>query len=154
MVNGVLDRSYAYTLSGAAVDRILAENPSIEVIIDLHRDGVREDLKLMRVIDGRQTAQIMFLNGVSRLNLNGDIDYLYNPHKVENLAFSLQMHLAGKAMYGDLLRRIYIRGYSFNLEKLPRASLVEVGAQTNTVEEAKNAMIPLAAIINSVLRKN
>ena len=154
VVNGVLDRSYAYTLSGAAVDRILAENPSIEVIIDLHRDGVREDLKLMRVIDGRPTAQIMFLNGVSRLNLNGDIDYLYNPHKVENLAFSLQMHLAGKAMYGDLLRRIYIRGYSFNLEKLPRASLVEVGAQTNTVEEAKNAMIPLAAIINSVLRKN
>ncbi|MBO6115445.1 MAG: stage II sporulation protein P [Lachnospiraceae bacterium] len=153
MVDGVLDRSYAYTLSGAAVDRILAENPSIEVIIDLHRDGVREDLKLMRVIDGRPTAQIMFLNGVSRLNLNGDIDYLYNPHKVENLAFSLQMHLAGKAMYGDLLRRIYIRGYSFNLEKLPRASLVEVGAQTNTVEEAKNAMIPLAAILNSVLRK-
>lgn len=153
MVDGVLDRSYAYTLSGAAVDRILAENPSIEVIIDLHRDGVREDLKLMRVIDGRPTAQIMFLNGVSRLNLNGDIDYLYNPHKVENLAFSLQMHLAGKAMYGDLLRRIYIRGYSFNLEKMPRASLVEVGAQTNTVEEAKNAMIPLAAILNSVLRK-
>ncbi|MBQ9199267.1 MAG: stage II sporulation protein P [Lachnospiraceae bacterium] len=153
VVNGVLDRSYAYTLSGAAVDRILAENPSIEVIIDLHRDGVREDLKLMRVIDGRPTAQIMFLNGVSRLNLNGDIDYLYNPNKIENLAFSLQMHLAGKAMYGDLLRRIYIRGYSFNLEKLPRASLVEVGAQTNTVEEAKNAMIPLAAIINSVLRK-
>ncbi len=153
VVNGVLDRSYAYTLSGAAVDRILAENPSIEVIIDLHRDGVREDLRLVRVIDGRPTAQIMFLNGVSRLNLNGDIDYLYNPNKIENLAFSLQMHLAGKAMYGDLLRRIYIRGYSFNLEKMPRASLVEVGAQTNTVEEAKNAMIPLAAIINSVLRK-
>lgn len=153
VVNGVLDRSYAYTLSGAAVDKILSENPSIEVIIDLHRDGVREDLKLMRVIDGRPTAQIMFLNGVSRLNLNGDIDYLYNPNKIDNLAFSLQMHLAGKAMYGDLLRRIYIRGYSFNLEKMPRATLVEVGAQTNTVEEAKNAMIPLAAILNSVLRK-
>ena len=151
MVDGVLDRSYAYTLSGDAVDRILEENPSIQVVIDLHRDGVREDLKLMRVIDGRPTAQIMFLNGVSRLNLNGDIDYLYNPNKIDNLAFSLQMHLAGKALYGDLLRRIYIRGYSFNLEKMPRASLVEVGAQTNTVEEAKNAMIPLARIIYTVL---
>ncbi|MBQ8924522.1 MAG: stage II sporulation protein P [Lachnospiraceae bacterium] len=154
MVDGVLDRSYAYTLSGDAVDRILAENPSIQVVIDLHRDGVREDLKLMRVIDGRPTAQIMFLNGVSRLNLNGDIDYLYNPNKIDNLAFSLQMHLAGKALYGDLLRRIYIRGYSFNLEKMPRASLVEVGAQTNTVEEAKNAMIPLARIIYTVLSPN
>ena len=152
VVDSVLDRSYAYTLSGAAVDRILAENPSIEVVIDLHRDGVSEDVRLVRVINDKQVAQIMFLNGVSRLSLNGDIDYLYNPNKIANLAFSLQMHLAGKEMYGDLMRKIYIRGYSFNLEKLPKASLVEVGAQTNTVEEAKNAMEPLAAILNRVLK--
>ena len=94
----------------------------------------------------------MFLNGVSRTNLNGDIDYLYNPHKIENLSFSLKMHLAGKEKYGELMRRIYIRGYSFNLDKMPRATLVEVGAQTNTVEEAKNAMKPLAYILNEVLR--
>lgn len=150
-VDGVLDRSYAYTLSGNAVDSILAQYPSIEVVLDIHRDGVREDLRLVRVVDGKPTAQIMFLNGVSRLNINGDIDYLYNPNKIANLAFSLQMHLKGKALYGDLMRRIYIRGYSFNLEKMERASLVEVGAQTNTVEEAKNAMIPLSNIIYNVL---
>lgn len=151
MVNGVLDRSHAYDLSGDAVDQILAENPSIEVVIDLHRDGVREDLKLVTEIDGRPTAQIMFVNGVSRLNVNGDIDYLYNPNKIANLAFSLQMYLEGKATYGDFLRKIYIRGYCFNLDRMPRAALVEVGAQTNTVQEAKNAMIPLADIIYKVL---
>lgn len=150
-VNGVLDRSYAYDLSGDAVDEILAEYPSIEVVIDLHRDGVREDLKLVTDIDGRPTAQIMFVNGVSRLNVNGDIDYLYNPNKIANLGFSLQMYLQGKATYGDLMRRIYIRGYCFNLDRMPRAALVEVGAQTNTVQEAKNAMIPLADIIYKVL---
>ena len=151
MIDGELDRSYAYDLSGDAVDEILAEYPSIEVVIDLHRDGVREDLHLVTDINGLPTAQIMFVNGVSRLNVNGDIDYLYNPNKISNLAFSLQMYLEGKATYGDLMRRIYIRGYCFNLDKMPRAALIEVGAQTNTVQEAKNAMIPLADIIYKVL---
>lgn len=154
MIDGELDRSYAYDLSGAAAREILEEHPSIEVVIDLHRDGVREDLHLVRVIDGRPTAQIMFFNGVSRLNVNGDVESMYNPNKIDNLAFSLQLHLSGKKMYGDLMRRIYISGYRYNLDILPRASLIEVGAQTNTVEEAKNAMIPLAAILNDVLSGN
>lgn len=154
IVDGELDRSYAYDQAAEGITEILEEYPSIEVVLDIHRDGVREDVRLVREIDGRPTAQIMFLNGVSRLNVNGDIDYLYNPHKLENLSFSLKMHLAGKQMYGDLMRRIYIRGYCFNLDVMPRASLVEVGAQTNTVEEAKNAMIPLGAIIYKVLSQN
>lgn len=151
MCSGTLDRSMAYTYSGQAVDKILAENPSIEVIIDVHRDGVDESIHLVRMIDGKPTAQIMFFNGVSRSNLNGDIDYLYNPNKLWNLGFSLQMHLKGKEYYGDLMRKIYIAGYCYNLDRLPRASLVEIGAQNNTVEEAKNAMVPLARIIYEVI---
>jgi len=151
IVDGELDRSYAYDQADLGIEKILEENPSIEVVLDIHRDGVNEEVRLVRDIDGKPTAQIMFLNGVSRLNLNGDIDYLYNPNKLENLSFSLKMHLAGKKMYGDLMRPIFIRGYCFNLDVVPRASLVEVGAQTNTLQEAKNAMIPLAAIVYSVL---
>lgn len=151
MVDGKLDRSYAYDLSGAAVDEILAKYPSIEVVIDLHRDGVNGDVHLVTDVDGRPTAKIMFVNGVSRLNVNGEIEELNNPNKIGNLAFSLQMLLEGKRLYGDFMRNIYVTGYCYNLDRLPRAALVEVGAQTNTVEEAKNAMIPLAAIIYSVL---
>lgn len=151
VIDGELDRSYAYDMASEGVDKILEEYPSIEVVLDIHRDGVRDDVYLVRNIDGRPTAQIMFLNGVSRSNTTGEIDYLYNPNKIDNLSFSLQMHLIGKQMYGDLMRRIYIRGYCYNLDKKPRASLIEVGAQTNTVEEAKNAMIPLGAILYRVL---
>ena len=151
VVDGVEDRSLAYDYASDGVDTILQQYPSIEVVLDIHRDGVRNDVRLVRDIDGVPTAQIMFLNGVSRTNENGDIDYLYNPYKIDNLAFSLQMHLAGKAMYGDLMRRIYVRGYCFNLNKMPRSSLIEVGAQTNTVAEAKNAMRPLGAILYKVL---
>lgn len=154
MVDGKLDRNYAYTQSGNGIDKILQQYPSIEVVLDIHRDGVRDDVHLMKVIDGKPTAQIMFFNGISRLNDEGELGYLHNPNLNTNLSFSLQMHLKGKAMYGDLMRKIYIGGYCYNLDRKPRASLVEVGAQTNTVEEAKNAMIPLAAILYSVLSGN
>lgn len=154
VVDGKLDRNYAYTQSGNGIDKILEQYPSIEVILDIHRDGVRDEVHLMKVIDGKPTAQIMFFNGISRLNDEGDLGYLHNPNLSSNLSFSLQMHLKGKALYGDLMRKIYIGGYCYNLDRKPRASLIEVGAQTNTVQEAKNAMIPLAAILYSVLSSN
>lgn len=151
MVDGKLDRSYAYTLSKKGVKQILSDQPSIEVIIDLHRDGVAETTHLVTEINGKPTAKVMFLNGVSRSKKNGDISYLYNPYKETNLAFSLQMFVTGKAMYGDFLRKIYIRSYCYNLNLMPRATLIEAGAQTNTVEEEKNAMEPLADILYRVL---
>lgn len=151
MVDGVLDRSKAYDYAREGVEKILEAYPSIEVVIDIHRDGVAEGTYLVTEIDGKKMAQIMFLNGVSRLNQNGDISYLENPNKIENLAFSLQLFLTGKANYDSLMRKIYIRGYRYNLDFRGKSLLIEVGSQTNTVEEAKNAMEPFAAILYKVL---
>ena len=46
---------------------------------------------------------------------------------------------------------IYLKGLRYNLHLRPRSVLVEVGAQTNTYEEALNAMEPLAEIVAMVL---
>ncbi len=151
IVSGELDRSAAYDYARAGVSDILNKYPSIEVVIDLHRDGVAEDTRLVTDINGKPTAQIMFLNGMSRLNRNGDIGYLPNAHKLENIAFALQLYLTAQANYEGLMRRIFIRGYRYNLDLAGRALLVELGGQTNTVEEAKNAMEPFAAILYKVL---
>lgn len=150
-VDGQTDRNYAYTLSGQGIDRILAEHPSIEVVIDLHRDGVNENTHLVTTINGKPTAKIMFFNGVSRTTRNGELEYLANPNRQANLAFSLQMYLTGTANYEDFMRRTYIKGYQYNLNRRPKATLIEVGGQTNTLEEAHNAMIPLAEILHQVL---
>lgn len=150
-VDGKIDRNYAYTLSGQGIDRILAEHPSIEVVIDLHRDGVNENTHLVTNINGKPTAKIMFFNGVSRTTSNGELEYLANPNRQANLAFSLQMYLTGASAYDDFLRRTYIKGYQYNLNRRPKATLIEVGGQTNTVEEANNAMEPLAYILDQVL---
>lgn len=152
-INGVLDRSKAYTYAGNAVTKILEKYPSIEVVIDLHRDAVTEGTKLVTEINGKQTAKIMFFNGLSRTAKNGDIGYLQNPNKEANLAFSLQMQLKAAELYPGFTRKIYLKGYRYNLHLKPRSLLIEVGAQTNTKEEVKNAMEPLARMLYEVLTK-
>jgi stage II sporulation protein P len=145
------DRDHAYSKAGPALEQILAENPSIEVVIDLHRDGVREDTRLVTEMNGVSMAQIMFFNGLSRTTSLGDIDYLYNPYIADNLAISFQMQLKASEYYPGFTRKIYLKGYRYNMHYCPKTLLVEVGAQTNTLQEAKNAMQPLADILNKVL---
>lgn len=145
------DRDHAYSKAGPALEQILAENPSIEVVIDLHRDGVGENTRLVTNIDGTEMAQVMFFNGLSRTTSTGDIDYLYNPYIADNLAMSFQMQLKASEYYPGFTRRIYLKGYRYNMHYCPKTLLIEVGAQTNTVQEAMNAMVPLADILNKVL---
>lgn len=150
-VNGVFDRHKAYDYAYEKISQVLADNPSIEVVIDLHRDGVGENTHLLTQINGKQTAQIMFFNGMSRLNDIGEIGYLYNPNRKENLAFSLKMKLIAEEKYKGFTRRNYIQAYQYNLHLRPKSTLIEAGAQNNTFEEVKNAMEPLADILNQVL---
>lgn len=151
LIDGELDRSKAYDLAEPEIRKILEENPGIEVVIDLHRDGVAEGTHLVTEIDGKPTAQIMFFNGLSRTKANGEIDYLYNPYIQDNLAFSLQMQLKAMELYPGFTRHIYLRGYCYNMNMMPKTLLIEAGAQTNTVKEMKNAMEVLAETLDRVL---
>lgn len=151
MIGGKLDRSKAYEYAGEAVEKILEDHPSVEVLIDLHRDGVARGTHLVTEINSKPTAKIMFFNGLSRSRTNGDIDYLKNPYIQDNLAFSLQMQLAAEKYYPGFTRHIYLKAYRYNMHLLPKTLLVEAGAQTNTVEEMKNAMEPLAELLYDVL---
>lgn len=148
------NRDYAYSNAEPAITELLAKNPSIEVVIDLHRDGVSESTRLVTEIDGKKTAQFMFFNGLSRTTAQGDIEYLKNPYIEDNLAFSLQLQLAATKRYPGIARKIYLKGYRYNMHFRPKSLLIEVGAQTNTVEEVMNAVPPLGEVLHSVLDKN
>lgn len=150
-VDGKLDRSKAYTYAEQGIESILESNPSIEVVIDLHRDGVADTTHLVTEVDGRHMAKIMFFNGISYSNVKGNINYLYNPYRDDNLAMSLQMHLIGEAYYPGFLRRNYINAYRYCLHERAKSMLIEAGAQTNTFEEVKNAMEPLADMLDKLL---
>ena len=152
MMSGELDRNKAYDYACDYVEKVLEENPSVEVVIDLHRDGVDEDRRLVTEINGKTTAQILFYNGLSYTNTQGQVDYLPNPYIQDNLAFSFQLEYQAALYYPDFYRGIYLAGLRYNLHLRKRSLLLEAGAQTNTVQEVKNAMEPFADILNRVLK--
>lgn len=151
LIDGKLDRNKAYSLAEPDIQAILDANPSIEVVLDIHRDAMDEQTHLVTDINGKPTARFMFFNGMSRTRKLGNIDYLPNPYREDNMSFAFQMQLKAEEYYPGLTRRIYLKGYRYNLHLMPKTLLVEVGAQNNTVEEEKNAMEPLAHMLSMVL---
>lgn len=149
-VNGKIDRNKAYNQSLAGMKKWLEKYPSIEVVIDLHRDGVGNKVVRTANIQGKKTAQVMFFNGLSR-SRKGAIDYLNNENLQGNLAFSLQCKIAAMQTYPDFTKPIYLKSYRYNLHLMERSMLIELGNENNTVEEAMNAMPPLADVLNQVL---
>ncbi len=147
----VPDRDNAYSRAAPALEQLLKNNPGIQVMIDLHRDGVAEGTRLVEKVAGKDTATIMFFNGLSHTTAQGDIGYLQNPNLADNLAFSFQLQLAASEYYPGFSRFVYLKGYRYNLHYLPKSLLVEAGAQTNTYQEVLNAMEPLADVLDKVL---
>lgn len=144
-------RDDAYSRSLPEIEKILAENPEIQVVIDLHRDEVAEGTKLVTDFQGRPTARFMFFNGLSYTRQTGKITYLENENLEGNLAFSFQMQAACNEYFPGLTRRIYLKGYRYNMHLKERSLLIEMGAQNNTVEEIMNACDPLAQALDMVL---
>lgn len=143
------DDSYAVALGD--LEALLQQYPSIQVVIDLHRDAMPEGTRLVMDLDGRPTARFMFFNGLSRTKTTGNISYLYNENLDSNLAFSFQMQKTAMEYYPNLTRKIFVRGYRYNMHLRPKSLLIELGAQNNTLEEVLNACDPLAHILDLVL---
>lgn len=146
----------AYERMEPYIRQILRDNPTIEVVIDLHRDGLPDGAPpLISYIDGQRVARIMFVNGLSRrYNSDGsldDIPWLFNPYLRENLAFSFQLQLASNRMYPGFARRVFLGSFRYSLHLMPRTTLLEVGAQNNTMEEAHNAIPHIARVIADVV---
>ena len=110
--------------------------PSIQVVLDVHRDGVGEDLCIwpLTEVDGRPTAQIMFFNGLKPDAGGPGIEYLANPYREGEPGLQPADAAGGR-------RRIFRAIHQENLPEGPALqpapagpgpALVEVGAQTNT----------------------
>ena len=144
---GYGDRDNAYQRATKGLEAILEQYPSIEIVIDLHRDS--REVTVANVGD-KQVAQIMLFNGLCR-NIYGPYKAYTNEYLSENLALSLQMKLLGDSLYPGVMRRIYLKSDQYNMHFKPHSILVEVGTQDNTVEQAKNAIEVFADILNEVL---
>lgn len=147
-----------YETMEPVIQKVLKENPSISLVIDLHRDGVNENVHLVTDVNGKPTAKIMLVNGLClNRNLAGEVEEkvdLPNPYLSDNLALSLQTILTMNELYPGLSRKIYLNEWRYSTHMRPYSLLMEWGAQTNTSEEAMNAVEPVAEILAKVLQKD
>ncbi|MBR6626951.1 MAG: stage II sporulation protein P [Lachnospiraceae bacterium] len=144
-------RNDAYTNALPLVSRILEKYPSIEMVIDLHRDEMPEGTRLVTEVDGIPMARFMLFNGISRTRQTGKISYLENPNLDANLSFSFQVQRKAMEYYPGLTRKIYLKGYRYNMHLKEKYLLIELGAQNNTVAEVQNTCGPIAHILDMVL---
>jgi stage II sporulation protein P len=155
IVDGKSQRSGAYEVMEPDIRRVLAENPSIEMAIDIHRDGLNPGVPAMvENVNGKRTAKIMFVLGMCRENRNGiirDAPGLSSPYVFENTALALKAQLAANELFPGFTRRIYMNPYRYSLHMLPKSMLVEVGSQFNTKREALNAAEALAEVLARVV---
>lgn len=132
----------AYERSAATMERYHKENPSIVLMIDLHRDAYETDQAPcdFLTIDGRETAKLMFVVGKGE-------KYADKPYYDANLAFAERMtkHLNG--ISEKLCRPVRQKPGRYNQHVAPYCMLVEVGHNANTLAQAKNAMPYLAESI-------
>ena len=148
------DESTTIVGMGNLLTDLLNDTYKIQTI---HHKGVYDmvDGKLDRSMayDLAEPEIQKIFNGMSRTKANGNIGYLANPYIQDNLAFSLQMQLAALEKYPGFTRHIYLKGYRYNMHFKPKTLLIEAGAQTNTVEEMRNAVTYLADVLDTVLTK-
>ncbi len=144
-------RDDAYAVALPEIEKLLEENPSIQVVIDLHRDAGVQGVERVVEMDDREYATFMLFNGMSYNRKTGSIKYLDNPNLADNLAFSFQVQVKAGQYYPGLTRKIYLKGYRYNMHLMPKTLLIELGDSNNTVQQAMNTCEPLAHILHMVL---
>lgn len=137
--------SGSYNRSLETAQRILKSYPTINIVVDIHRDGLSENKKFRAVknINGVNAAQIMFVVGT-------DESGLYHPNWKENFKLAIQLQKRLNAWYPELARPINLRTGRFNQHVAPGALIIEVGGDGNTLEEALESTTFLARAIGSL----
>ncbi len=134
--------SEAYTRSSATVRKALAEHPSIQIVLDVHRDSVirtdKTKIRPVTTVNGTQAAQFMLVVGT-------DFKGADHPLWRDNLNFALKIQDTLLRTVPKFARSINLRGAGFHQQYAPGSLLLEVGSCGNTLSEAKRAGV-LAAI--------
>lgn len=136
-VNDYPDYNGSYTRTGERIRRYLEEYPSLQVVLDLHRDAVvRADgtpLKTAVTLpDGTRAAQLMLVVGT-------DQGGAQHPAWQENLAWALKTQVLLERQSPGICRNLDLRTERFNQHYTEKSMLVEVGSISNTLPEALTA---------------
>ena len=131
----------AYSNARQTIADTLAENPSICLVLDLHRDAAEDaqgNQKTAAVtIDGRSTANLMLVMGSDK----GSLSY---PNWEKNLALAVKLQAQLEQTHPGLCKPIKLVTSRYNQDLSTGALLIEVGTAGNTHTEALAAAEYLA----------
>lgn len=133
----------SYNHARKEMDRLLKENPSVCLVLDLHRDAsadLNDQMRTRATVNGEDSAQLMFVIGTGSGGLK-------HPDWQENLALALKLHTQAERLAPGVCRKLNLRAQRFNQDLSTGALLVEVGAAGNTHNEALRAVEVLAEAI-------
>ena len=137
----------SYMHSRLAVQKLLKENPSLQLVLDLHRDaieGPEGQMKTAANVGGSTSAQLMVVVGTNCR--------LKHDRWPENLALGLKLHAQLETQTPGIVRPLSLRPQRFNQDLSPGALLIEVGAAGNSRGEAMLAAEELARAIIAISR--
>jgi stage II sporulation protein P len=124
--------SGSYNRSAETVEAILAEFPSIKVVLDIHRDGIESEgapVAAVSNVHGREAAQIMIISPADDGNWGV-------PDFMENFRFAGLLQSQLESDNPGLTRAVLLQYCNYNLHLSPGALLIEVGSHGNTLEQA------------------
>ena len=132
----IYDESYegAYSRSREGVKKYLEEYPSIQIVLDVHRDAIyysdTERAKPTAEIDGGKAAQIMIITGAEEGYIS---DF---PNWENNLKFALLFQKTAEENYEGLMKPLYFCQRKYNMDLGVCSLLLEMGTDANTLDEA------------------
>ncbi len=134
--SGSYDRSYS------TIQTVLNENSDIQIVIDLHRDAVGDGTSYGPTVkvNGESVAQLMFVIGT-------DGGGLEHPNWNQNLKTAVKIQETANSIYPGLFRPMIVRNSRYNQHISMGASIIEVGATGNTLEECLLSMQCLANVL-------
>ena len=123
----------SYLRSAEVIEEYLEKYPSIQMVIDLHRDAIEDaeggQLAMTAELDGEACARLLLVMGT---NVSG----MYHPNWQDNLSCALKLQALAEKRNPGWFRQLSLRSQRYNEHLTPCSILLEVGAAGNTLDEA------------------
>lgn len=126
-----LPRTPAYEKARPEIQELLADNPQLNMVIDLHRDGVLRAITTTR-LNGAEVGKILIVVGTR------------HPGWESNLSFALRLQQELETVAPGLSRGVRQQNYGYNQDLHPNSILIEVGGHENSLEEVSRTIPYLA----------
>lgn len=139
----------SYDRSRETIKEYLEKYPSIQIVLDIHRDSITYDdnskLKPTVTVNGKKAAQIMIISGCEAGPVTDFPDW------IENLRFGLRLQQSFETTYPLLARPLFFAQKLYNQDLKHCSLLIEMGSEANTLEEAKYSAELLAEMLIKTL---